>query len=439
MFRSLARRLGLLTAAALLPAPLAFAASPGDAVPEPGRTVLAPLYRAADPIPGQYLITLDQGSQPAKLAKDLGIDPHYVYESAVLGFAATLTDRQLAIVRRVPGVAAVEQDAVARATRAPSAVPRAAPRTRGTAPHDTQPVTSYSVPPVTPHPIITEALAPAASWGLDRIDQRELPLDDEFTVEHTGAGVTAYVMDTGIDYQHTEFGGRAAPGFDSVRDGRGGADCHGHGTHVAGTIGGTTYGVAREVKLVSVRVLNCQGRGSTSGIIAGFDWVAKDAANATNAARPAVLNASLGSSYSYATNAAAASLANSGVLPVVAAGNENQNACNVSPASAPQALTVGATNRQDQEAPFSNHGPCLDLYAPGTDIVSARLNGGSVALSGTSMASPHAAGVAALYLDQNGRTSSSDLAAWITSTASTDQVGNIGPGSPNRLLYTGGL
>ncbi|MGD9482393.1 S8 family peptidase [Streptomyces sp. TRM70308] len=420
MLRSFARRLGLFTAAVLLPTPLAFAAPPGDAVPEPGRTVLAPLYQAADPIPGQYLVTLDEGVDPARTAEDIGIEPRHVYQSAMRGFAATLTDGQLSTVRRVPGVATVEQDAVVKAVRAPR-----------------------PVPPVAPHAVAEDALggsapdgsalAPAASWGLDRIDQRDLPLDGDFTVENTGAGVTAYIMDTGIDYDHAEFGGRAVPGFDAVGDGRNGADCNGHGTHVAGTVGGETYGVAREVQLVSVRVLNCEGSGSTSDIIAGFDWVA------ANADQPAVLNASLGGSYSYATNAAADSLARSGVLPVVAAGNEAQNACNVSPASARLAFTVGATNRRDAEADFSNYGPCLDLYAPGVDIVSAQLGGGSTTKSGTSMAAPHAAGVAALYLDQNGQTPPRALASWLNRTASMDKVRDIGPGSPNRLLYTDGL
>ncbi|WP_340558097.1 S8 family peptidase [Streptomyces sp. GSL17-111] len=399
MFRSLTRRLALATAAALLPAPLV-AAAPDGGAPEPERTVLAPLFHSADPIPGQYLVTLDAGFDPARIARGVGAEPSFVYQAAVLGFAAPLTDAQVTAVRRAPGVAAVEQDARVQLND-PLPLPRPA--------------------------------APAAPWGLDRIDQRELPLDGGYSVGSDGSGVTAYVMDTGIDYDHSEFGGRAEAGFDAVGDGRDGADCNGHGTHVAGTVGGGTYGVARNVSLVSVRVLNCEGLGSTGGIIAGLDWTAR------NAEKPAVLNASLGGGYSYATNAAVDNLARAGVLPVVAAGNSDRNACSVSPAGADSAVTVGATRRDDDEAQFSNHGSCVDLYAPGVDIVSAQLGGGSVALNGTSMAAPHVAGVAALHQQESGGTSAAALARLLTRTATPDQVGNIGPGSPNRLLFTGSL
>ncbi|MBW1597142.1 S8 family peptidase [Streptomyces sp. JJ38] len=399
MSRSLTHRLALLTAAALLPAPLAFAAGTADEAPEPNAGTLAPLHRSPDAIPGRYLVTLDTGFDPKAIADGLGADPDFVYRSAMLGFAASLTEEQVAAVRALPGVAAVEQDAVVRADALPSAAPA----------------------------------APLASWGLDRIDQRELPLDSDFTTRNDGSGVTVFILDTGIDYRHQEFGGRAVPGFDAVGDGRDGADCAGHGTHVAGTVAGSTFGVAPAAKLVSVRVLDCEGKGSMGGIVAGLDWTAR------NAEGPAVLNGSLGGSYSFATNMATENLAASGVLPVVAAGNADEDACRVSPASARSAVTVGATRRDDAEASFSNHGRCLDLYAPGQAIVSARLGGGSVALNGTSMASPHVAGVAALAKDEYGDVSSAALARWLADTASKDKVRSIDPGSPNRLLYTGGL
>ncbi|MCZ7433586.1 S8 family peptidase [Streptomyces sp. WMMC1477] len=399
MSRSLTHRLALLTAAALLPAPLAFAAGTADEAPEPNPETLAPLHRSPDAIPGRYLVTLDTGFDPTAIAEGLGVDPDFVYRSAMLGFAASLTEEQVAAVRRLPGVAAVEQDAVVRA--------------------DTQPAAAAAAPP--------------AVWGLDRIDQRDLPLDSDFTTRNDGSGVTVFILDTGIDYRHQEFGGRAVPGFDAVGDGRDGADCAGHGTHVAGTVAGSTFGVAPAAKLVSVRVLDCEGKGSMGGIVAGLDWTAR------NAEGPAVLNGSLGGSYSLATNMATENLAASGVLPVVAAGNSDQDACRVSPASAPSAVTVGATRRDDAEAGFSNHGRCLDLYAPGQGIVSARLGGGSEALNGTSMASPHVAGVAALAKDEHGDVPSAVLARWLTDTSSTGKVGSLDAGSPNRLLYTGGL
>ncbi|MFF3806763.1 S8 family peptidase [Streptomyces sp. NPDC002032] len=218
--------------------------------------------------------------------------------------------------------------------------------------------------------------------GAGPIDQRFLPLDNNFSAHGSGQGVTAYIVDTGIDFTHSEFGGRAVRGFDAIGDGRSGADCNGHGTHVAGTVGGTTYGVARKASLVSVRVLGCDGRGAWSGIIAGFDWVAR------NAHQPAVLNASPGGDRLESVDAAATAVSDRGVLPVIAAGNDNRDACRVSPASAARVVTVGATNRFDEETDFSNWGECLDLYAPGQDITSARLGGGSTVLSGTSIPAP---------------------------------------------------
>ncbi|MGP3969650.1 S8 family peptidase [Streptomyces sp. 6N223] len=357
----------------------------------------APLVEAADPIRDQYIVTLDEGITPDAALRTAapGVEPLFTYTTVLNGFAAKLTADQLEALRAMPGVSAVEQDAHA----------------------------------------VAEPIEPgraAASWGLDRIDQRLLPLDGQFTTRSAGAGTTVYVIDTGIDYGHEEFDGRAVPGFDAVNDGRNGEDCNGHGTHVAGTAGGETYGVAPGTRLVSVRVLGCDGQGSWAGVIAGFDWVAR------NAQQPAVANASLGGAYNSSVNEAADNLAAAGVLPVVAAGNESKDACQVSPASARGALTIGASDRADRQTSFSNWGRCLELFAPGQDIVSARLGGGSVSLNGTSMASPHVAGVAALVKSYAPSASPGQIADWIIAEA-TPGVLTVGPTSPNRLLFTDGL
>ncbi len=243
--------------------------------------------------------------------------------------------------------------------------------------------------------------------------------------------MTAYIIDTGLDTYHSEFGGRARNVFDAF--GGNGQDCNGHGTHVGGTVGGSTYGVAKGVALRGVKVLDCQGSGSYSGIIAGFDWVRQ------NAVKPAVANASLGGGYSSAVNNAATNLANSGVHLSVAAGNDNQDACNYSPASAPGALSVAASDSGDRKASFSNYGSCTDLYAPGVSITSARMGGGATAMSGTSMASPHVAGVAALYKANYGDASSSTVNSWIVNNSTTYVISGNYSGTPNRLLFKSGL
>jgi subtilisin family serine protease len=267
-------------------------------------------------------------------------------------------------------------------------------------------------------------------WGLDRIDQRSRPLNAIYTFNHTGAGVFAYVIDTGILTAHTQFGGRAANVFDAF--GGNGQDCNGHGTHVSGTIGGSTYGVAKSVNLRGVRVLNCSGSGSTSGVIAGVDFVR------TNHSNPAVANMSLGGGISSALDTAVNNLSNSGVAIAVAAGNSNTNACNSSPARAANAITVGATTTTDARASFSNFGSCLDIFAPGQGILSAYATSttATATLSGTSMASPHVAGVAALYKQVNPSASSTTVRNAIVNGATTNVVTNAGTGSPNRLLYS---
>ena len=267
-------------------------------------------------------------------------------------------------------------------------------------------------------------------WGLDRIDQRNRPLNAIYTFNWTGAGVFAYVIDTGIRTAHTQFGGRAANVFDAF--GGNGQDCHGHGTHVSGTIGGSTYGVAKSVNLRGVRVLNCSGSGSNSGVIAGVDFVRLNRQN------PAVANMSLGGGISSALDTAVNNLSNSGVTIAVAAGNSNANACNSSPARAANAITVGSTTTTDARSSFSNFGTCLDIFAPGSGILSAwaTSNTATATLSGTSMASPHVAGVAALYKQANPSASASTVRNAIVNNATTNVVTNPGTGSPNRLLYS---
>ncbi|MFJ8213971.1 S8 family serine peptidase [Streptomyces sp. NPDC096033] len=392
------RLLVRLAAAALLTATPLTAGTASAAGPEP---TPVPLHTAANAVPGQYIVSLEKGVDAAKAAQKLGLKPSFVYTLAMNGFAAPMTPLQLTVARISPGVKSVEEDG--RVQSVP--MPASPAGVRG----------------------------PAASWGQDRIDQRNLPLDGEFTTHGNGAGVTAYILDTGIDYTHPEFGGRARPGFDAMGDGRGGQDCNGHGTHVAGTVAGATYGVARKADLVSVRVLGCDATGAWSGIIAGMDWVAK------NAKQPAVLNASLGGDKSVTVNAAATALSDAGVPPIIAAGNSAKDACDVSPASAARVTTVGATDRYDQETSFSNYGSCLSLYAPGQDILSAKLGGGSVALNGTSMAAPHVTGVAALYRASHPEAGPAVVREWLETKSTKDILTNLSKGSPNRLLWTAGL
>lgn len=267
-------------------------------------------------------------------------------------------------------------------------------------------------------------------WGLDRIDQRNRPLSATYTYNWTGSGVRAYVIDTGIRTTHTQFGGRASNVFDAF--GGSGADCHGHGTHVSGTIGGSTYGVAKSAMLRGVRVLDCNGSGSNSGVIAGVDWVTNNHIN------PAVANMSLGGGISSALDTAVNNLANSGVPIAVAAGNSNVDACNTSPARAANAITVGSTTTTDARSSFSNFGACLDIFAPGSGILSSWFSSdtATATLSGTSMASPHVAGVAALYKQFNPGASATTTRNAIVNGSTTNVVTSAGTGSPNRLLYS---
>ncbi|MFF0368633.1 S8 family serine peptidase [Micromonospora sp. NPDC005087] len=273
------------------------------------------------------------------------------------------------------------------------------------------------------------------SWGLDRIDQRNLPLNSSYTYPNTASNVRAYIIDTGVLYGHNDFGGRAVSGFDAV-DGGSADDCNGHGTHVAGTVGGSSYGVAKGVQIVGVRVLNCQGSGTNAQVVAGIDWVT------ANAVKPAVANMSLGGGANSSIDTAVTNSINSGVTYAVAAGNGNalgvrQNACNYSPARVASAITVGATQNNDAAASFSNFGTCVDILAPGVNITSAWYTGSSATntISGTSMASPHVAGAAALVLSANPSWSPQQVRDNLVNNSTPNVVTNVGTGTPNRLLY----
>ncbi|HRI57687.1 MAG TPA: S8 family peptidase [Anaerolineae bacterium] len=330
--------------------------------------------------------SLDAAGNPQTLSL------HYRYDAALVGFAASMPASSLDALKKNPNVVNIEADQI----------------------------------------ITLSATQSPVTWGLDRIDQRNLPLSNSYTYNNTGAGVTAYIVDTGILFGHTEFGARASFGYDAF--GGNGADCNGHGTHVAGTVGGSTYGVAKGVTLKAVRVLNCSGSGTNSGVIAGVNWVASHHA----AGAPAVANMSLGGSVSSALDTAVKNAINDGVTFAVAAGNSNRNACNYSPARVAAAITVGATTSSDARASYSNYGSCLDLFAPGSSITSAWYTSTSAnnTISGTSMATPHVAGVAALYLQSNTSASPATVRDAIVNNATTGKVTSPGSNSPNRLLFT---
>ena len=398
--------LAVLTAGGLLSA-LAVAA-PAQAAPD------AP-YKAgtAKAIPGQYIVVLKAGADASAVARGHGIQPRFVYSASIDGFAGALSKAQLARIRKDPSVAYVSPDGVATISGKPQ------PAKDGSE-------TSRSPRAATSGDVSTRTTQNNATWGIDRVDQRT-GLNTTYNYTATGAGVRAYVIDTGIYTAHTQFGGRAGVGFDSVGDGQNGQDCHGHGTHVAGTIGGATYGLAKSVGLTAVRVLNCAGSGSFSGVIAGIDWVTY------NHNGPSVANMSLGGGFSQPVNDAVTRSIAHGVTYAVAAGNEGQNACNVSPASTPGALTVGATGNTDVRAAFSNFGPCVDVFDPGVSITSAWI-GSNVAtntISGTSMAAPHVAGLSALFLQASPYATPALVTDVIKSTAVVGIVGNPGAGSPN--------
>jgi len=353
----------------------------------------APLHAAIPgrALDGEYVVVVRAGADARSVAAVLGIVPRRVYTAALNGFAGPLNAGQLNALRHSPDVEYVEEDSRVDA-------------------------------------LATQTGAP---WALDRIDQRALPLSGTYGYTSTGANVRAYVIDTGLQANHPQFGTRAQNVFDAL--GGTGADCNGHGTHVAGIVGGSTYGVAKGALLRGVRALDCNGSATTSAIISAIDWVR------INHQKPAVANLSIGGGYSAAMNTAVTTLSDAGVFVAVASGSENQNACNVSPASAPAVFTAAGTNIDDSRRSSSNWGSCVDGYAPGTNIVSAWLNGGTATLSGSSLAAPHVAGVAALRKSALGDAASSTVDAWIKTNATANVVkGNV-TGTPNRLLYKASL
>jgi serine protease len=270
-----------------------------------------------------------------------------------------------------------------------------------------------------------------ATWGLDRIDQRARPLNGTYIYNTTATNVRAYIIDSGVLNSHSQFGGRSSGGASYISDGRGTTDCNGHGTHVAGTVAGSVHGVAKGARIVPVRVFGCTGGSSNSTIIAGIDWVR------ANHIKPAVANMSLGGGASAATDTATNNLINAGVTVVVAAGNNNANACNYSPARVANAITVGSTTSTDARSSFSNFGTCVNIFAPGSSITSAwyTSNTATNSISGTSMASPHVAGVAALYLAGAPSATPATVRTAIYNNATLNVVTSPGTGSPNRLLY----
>jgi len=267
-------------------------------------------------------------------------------------------------------------------------------------------------------------------WGLDRIDQKALPLNSAYSYLQTGSGTTAYIVDTGILSTHQQFSGRVLSGYTAISDGNGTTDCNGHGTHVAGTVGGSTYGVAKNVSLVPIRILGCDGSGASSNVIAGLDWILK------NGKKPAVVNMSLGGDASTSLDSAVENLFNNGYVMVVAAGNSNADACNSSPARVSKAITVAATDNTDTRASYSNYGSCVDIFAPGSQINSSWIgsNTATKVLNGTSMATPHVVGVVAEMLQSTPTATPQTISTNLLNQASTNVVKNPS-GSPNRLLY----
>jgi subtilisin family serine protease len=368
--------------------------SPAAAAPAEGQILSA---GTADVVPNSYIVVFKANAartSAPSIAGKYGGSVKHTYSHALNGFAATMSEAQAKRLAADPSVEYVQADGVVR---------------------------------------ISGTQANPPSWGLDRIDQQNLPLDKSYTYPDFTPTVTAYVIDTGIRTTHTTFGGRASWGTNTSGDGNN-TDCNGHGTHVAGTIGGSQYGVAKTVSLVAVKVLNCSGSGSNSGVIAGVDWVTNNASG-----KAAVANMSLGGGANTALDNAINTSINSGVTYALAAGNETQNACNVSPARTAAAITVGATTSTDARASYSNFGTCVDLFAPGSSITSSWNTNDTATntISGTSMATPHVTGAAALLKAQNPARTPQQIRDAMVANATPNKVTDPRTGSPNLLLFTG--
>jgi len=393
----------------------AFAISACQDASGPAPTELRAPLTASDakggPLPGDYIVRLrDDVTAVQSVAQSIaGLHNgqlKHIYNSALRGFAVrNLSPAAAASIAADPRVLYVEPDQ------------------------------EYHAVTSTPNPQLNPP-----SWGLDRIDQRSWASpSNSYAFTATGRGVTAYIIDTGIDFTHSDLEGRASSGVDEVTIGGSAADCNGHGTHVSGTVGGATYGVAKDVSLVAVRVLDCSGNGSTSGVVAGIDWVT------AHATRPAVANMSLGGGASATLDQAVNNSINAGITYAIAAGNGDflgraQDACTTSPARVAAAITVSATDNTDTKASWANYGTCVDIFAPGVSITSSWWSSSGQTtntISGTSMATPHVAGAAALYLETNPTANAATVAAALVNNATTGVVKNGGSGSPNRLLYTG--
>ncbi|MFJ8162422.1 S8 family serine peptidase [Streptomyces sp. NPDC096136] len=413
------RSLALAVATATAVATITLAVDPAEAVgPAEAGPAHGRVRTASAPIPGRYVVVFreqpasvphgpapDAGhaaaaaasaaaSAAARTARTHGGTVRTVFSTALRGYAAEMTAAQAERVAADPEVSYVQQDGLHAAAA------------------------TQTDPP----------------WGLDRIDQRDLPLDRKYTAAQSAANVTVYLVDSGLRTTHSQFQGRAAIGVDEVGDGRNGADCTGHGTHVAGTVGGKDFGVAKGVRLVAVRVTDCRDRAATSAIIAAADWIT------AHAAGPAVVNMSINGGANTAEDDAIKRSISSGVTWVVSSGNGNTDACANSPARIGAAIVVNNSTADDARRSDSNFGPCTDLFAPGTAITSAGNQSDTAGrqLSGTSMAAPHVTGAAALFLSTHPGATPAEVHSALTAAATTGKIRGAGKDTPNRLLFTGG-